>query len=345
MFSNHLFVLIAKEKGKPVTMVYVPSHLYHMVFELYKVLFKSLSSYMSAFYISKYLFSNVKHLDKHLSQNAMRATMELYGDAMEYPSIHTQVALGTEDLTVKVNVQINSCTVKVKAANLALKTPSGFCVRFGGACVYSCCLLCEVSDRGGGVPLRKIDRLFTYTYSTAPRPSIDGSRAAPLVNTPNLSSLVTESVSKRNQSVSVWKWKQLYQRLHSWGRYPAIPYTPWSSRVPFRHTYLAFAGLSHVPPIKTKSTAAILPYVPEKIHSQSLCSSECCLCHGAALLFQTLSGWTLLHFSLGWLWVWPAHLTTVRSLLSRRPQVVFYGGLRNRCCDLHTGNLVSQKQH
>uniref|UniRef100_A0A665WTP0 Protein-serine/threonine kinase n=1 Tax=Echeneis naucrates TaxID=173247 RepID=A0A665WTP0_ECHNA len=35
-------------------------------------------------------------------------------------------------------------------------------------------------DRGGGVPLRKIDRLFTYTYSTAPRPSLDGSQAAPL---------------------------------------------------------------------------------------------------------------------------------------------------------------------
>lgn len=32
----------------------------------------------------------------------MRATMELYGDAMEYPAIHAQVALGTEDLTVKV---------------------------------------------------------------------------------------------------------------------------------------------------------------------------------------------------------------------------------------------------
>uniref|UniRef100_A0A8P4FUR1 Protein-serine/threonine kinase n=1 Tax=Dicentrarchus labrax TaxID=13489 RepID=A0A8P4FUR1_DICLA len=95
-----------KEQGKSATVVYVPSHLYHMVFELFK--------------------------------NAMRATMELYGDAMEYPSIHAQVALGPEDLTVKV------------------------------------------SDRGGGVPLRKIDRLFTYTYSTAPRPSIDGSRAAPL---------------------------------------------------------------------------------------------------------------------------------------------------------------------
>lgn len=32
----------------------------------------------------------------------MRATMELYGDAMEYPAIHAQVALGNEDLTVKV---------------------------------------------------------------------------------------------------------------------------------------------------------------------------------------------------------------------------------------------------
>uniref|UniRef100_A0A1A8F2Q7 Protein-serine/threonine kinase n=1 Tax=Nothobranchius korthausae TaxID=1143690 RepID=A0A1A8F2Q7_9TELE len=96
----------AKEKGKPVTVVYVPSHLYHMVFELFK--------------------------------NAMRATMETHGDALECPPVHAQIALGSEDLTVKV------------------------------------------CDRGGGVPLRKIDRLFTYTYSTAPRPSTDGSRAAPL---------------------------------------------------------------------------------------------------------------------------------------------------------------------
>lgn len=38
-------------------------------------------------------------------QNAMRATMELHGDAMEYPSIHAQVALGSEDLTVKVKLR------------------------------------------------------------------------------------------------------------------------------------------------------------------------------------------------------------------------------------------------
>ncbi|XP_023683758.2 pyruvate dehydrogenase (acetyl-transferring) kinase isozyme 1, mitochondrial-like [Paramormyrops kingsleyae] len=96
----------AKEKGRPVTVVYVPSHLYHMIFELFK--------------------------------NAMRATMELYGDALNYPPIHVKVALGSEDLTIKVK------------------------------------------DRGGGVALRKIDRLFTYTYSTAPLPHTDTARGAPL---------------------------------------------------------------------------------------------------------------------------------------------------------------------
>lgn len=30
--------------------------------------------------------------------------MELYGDAIEYPAIHAQVALGTEDLTVRVKL-------------------------------------------------------------------------------------------------------------------------------------------------------------------------------------------------------------------------------------------------
>uniref|UniRef100_A0A2K6K8H3 Protein-serine/threonine kinase n=1 Tax=Rhinopithecus bieti TaxID=61621 RepID=A0A2K6K8H3_RHIBE len=38
----------------------------------------------------------------------------------------------------------------------------------------------KISDLGGGVPLRKIDRLFNYMYSTAPRPSLEPTRAAPL---------------------------------------------------------------------------------------------------------------------------------------------------------------------
>ncbi|XP_037007175.1 pyruvate dehydrogenase (acetyl-transferring) kinase isozyme 1, mitochondrial isoform X2 [Artibeus jamaicensis] len=78
--------LNAKSPGQPIQVVYVPSHLYHMVFELFKV----------------------------------------------------HITLGNEDLTVRM------------------------------------------SDRGGGVPLRKIDRLFNYMYSTAPRPRVETSRAVPL---------------------------------------------------------------------------------------------------------------------------------------------------------------------
>ncbi|MEE6489631.1 hypothetical protein FKM82_015632 [Ascaphus truei] len=96
----------AKTPGQPIQVVYVPSHLYHMVFELFK--------------------------------NAMRATMEFNADNGIYPPIQVRVAFGSEDLTVKM------------------------------------------SDRGGGVPLRKIDRLFNYMYSTAPLPRVETSRATPL---------------------------------------------------------------------------------------------------------------------------------------------------------------------
>ncbi|XP_032065572.1 pyruvate dehydrogenase (acetyl-transferring) kinase isozyme 1, mitochondrial isoform X3 [Thamnophis elegans] len=58
-----------KSPGQPMQVVYVPSHLYYMVFELFK--------------------------------NAMRATMEHHAERGIYPPVHVQVALGTEDLTVK----------------------------------------------------------------------------------------------------------------------------------------------------------------------------------------------------------------------------------------------------
>uniref|UniRef100_A0A8D0EEN8 Protein-serine/threonine kinase n=1 Tax=Salvator merianae TaxID=96440 RepID=A0A8D0EEN8_SALMN len=97
----------AKAPGKPIQVVYVPSHLFHMLFELFK--------------------------------NSMRATVELHeGKCESYPSVKTLVTLGKEDLSIKI------------------------------------------SDKGGGVPLRKIDRLFNYMYSTAPRPSLEPSRAVPL---------------------------------------------------------------------------------------------------------------------------------------------------------------------
>ncbi|XP_022358894.1 pyruvate dehydrogenase kinase, isozyme 4 isoform X1 [Enhydra lutris kenyoni] len=95
-----------KSPGQPIHIVYVPSHLHHMLFELFK--------------------------------NAMRATVEHQENWPSLTPIEVIVVLGKEDLTIKI------------------------------------------SDRGGGVPLRIIDRLFSYTYSTAPTPVMDNSRNAPL---------------------------------------------------------------------------------------------------------------------------------------------------------------------
>ncbi|CAF0743728.1 unnamed protein product [Adineta steineri] len=54
-----------------VTIVYIPSHLYHIIFELLK--------------------------------NSLRATIERYGaDAKEYPPVHVLIVKGHEDLTIKI---------------------------------------------------------------------------------------------------------------------------------------------------------------------------------------------------------------------------------------------------
>ncbi|TRY94780.1 hypothetical protein DNTS_035654 [Danionella cerebrum] len=43
----------------------------------------------------------------------------------------------------------------------------------------------QISDRGGGVPFRKIERLFSYMYSTAPRPNIGDQQRTPMVRPQN----------------------------------------------------------------------------------------------------------------------------------------------------------------
>uniref|UniRef100_W5LQT5 Protein-serine/threonine kinase n=1 Tax=Astyanax mexicanus TaxID=7994 RepID=W5LQT5_ASTMX len=93
-------------KTEPIRISYVPSHLYHVLFELFK--------------------------------NSMRATIENHECSSSLPPIKVMVALGGEDLSIKM------------------------------------------SDRGGGVPSRKIERLFSYMYSTAPRPEITTQRRTPL---------------------------------------------------------------------------------------------------------------------------------------------------------------------
>uniref|UniRef100_A0A674NPT1 Protein-serine/threonine kinase n=1 Tax=Takifugu rubripes TaxID=31033 RepID=A0A674NPT1_TAKRU len=94
------------EKKEPIQISYVPSHLYHMLFELFK--------------------------------NAMRATIETHESSRTLPPIKVMIALGGEDLSIKM------------------------------------------SDRGGGVPFRRTERLFSYMYSTAPRPCIEDKHRAPL---------------------------------------------------------------------------------------------------------------------------------------------------------------------
>uniref|UniRef100_A0A8C4DQ73 Protein-serine/threonine kinase n=1 Tax=Dicentrarchus labrax TaxID=13489 RepID=A0A8C4DQ73_DICLA len=100
------YYLGAPELEESIHISYIPSHLYHMLFELFK--------------------------------NAMRATIETHEASRTLPPIKVMVALGGEDLSIKM------------------------------------------SDRGGGVPFRKTERLFSYMYSTAPRPSIGDRHRAPL---------------------------------------------------------------------------------------------------------------------------------------------------------------------
>ncbi|TNM97494.1 hypothetical protein fugu_015650 [Takifugu bimaculatus] len=98
--------LLTNNVREPIQISYVPSHLYHMLFELFK--------------------------------NAMRATIETHESSRTLPPIKVMIALGGEDLSIKM------------------------------------------SDRGGGVPFRRTERLFSYMYSTAPRPCIGDKHRAPL---------------------------------------------------------------------------------------------------------------------------------------------------------------------
>lgn len=54
-----------------------------------------------------------------------------------------------------------------------------FCCAVSPLCI---CLCLQVSDKGGGVPFRRIENLFSYMYSTAPAPQIGEHTRPPLVS-------------------------------------------------------------------------------------------------------------------------------------------------------------------
>uniref|UniRef100_A0A3B4XE43 Protein-serine/threonine kinase n=1 Tax=Seriola lalandi dorsalis TaxID=1841481 RepID=A0A3B4XE43_SERLL len=129
-----------KAPKKPIQVVYVPSHLFHMLFELFK--------------------------------NSMRATVELHENSKEgLPPVKAKVTLGKEDLSVKVNrTQIHTQSILVKKKKNVVVFKCCICLVF---LFFYPTFFPQISDRGGGVPLRKIDRLFNYMYSTAPTPSLE----------------------------------------------------------------------------------------------------------------------------------------------------------------------------
>ena len=90
-----MFVSAGAEET-PIQLVYVPSHLYHILFELLK--------------------------------NAMRAVVEHYPDTSDFPPIQLLVVNGQEDLTIKVRLS-TLCTypalLAIRVVNTEPATPSG----------------------------------------------------------------------------------------------------------------------------------------------------------------------------------------------------------------------------
>jgi len=68
-------------KNSPIQVVYVPSHLYHMLFELFK--------------------------------NSMRAVMEFHGEKDKIPPVTAHVSAASEDVCIKVAPRFNKNTTQI----------------------------------------------------------------------------------------------------------------------------------------------------------------------------------------------------------------------------------------
>ena len=79
----------------------------------------------------------------------------------------------------------------------------------------------QMSDQGGGVPLRKIERLFSYMYSTAPTPQL-GTGGTPLVRWLHSGS---PHWPPEECLLVFWSPYQIVTLAHL-----SLPYLPWSLR-------------------------------------------------------------------------------------------------------------------
>ncbi|XP_043073706.1 pyruvate dehydrogenase kinase, isozyme 4 isoform X2 [Puntigrus tetrazona] len=121
-----------KGPSDPIHIVYVPSHLYHMLFELFK--------------------------------NAMRATVETHETSLHLPTIKVRVSLGSEDLTIKAGfgygLPISRLYAKYFQGDLQLYSMEGYGT---SAVIYLKALSTESIER---LPVFNKSALRHYQTST-----------------------------------------------------------------------------------------------------------------------------------------------------------------------------------
>lgn len=199
-------VFTAKNPDQPLHIVYVPSHLYHMLFELFKVEYQTSLKTRRMLFLTACLFTSLPHppfslLERHESNSrdardeprvAPHQSASLTGNGGPH---HQGRGFETDhDFSTKIcqcsrgnntGRKRQGYAIKQVLLSFSLQAPVlHSCQRRKNTpCVSNTLLLyLKMSDRGGGVPLRKIERLFSYMYSTAPSPvHMDNSRNAPLV--------------------------------------------------------------------------------------------------------------------------------------------------------------------
>lgn len=80
LLNANLISLSEFEKNEPIRTVYVPSHLYHILFELFK--------------------------------NSMRAVMEKHQDADTIPPLKVTIVKGKEDICLKISGELMFCDLQ-----------------------------------------------------------------------------------------------------------------------------------------------------------------------------------------------------------------------------------------
>lgn len=92
---------LAHNNREPIHISYIPSHLYHMLFELFKVINDD-ATYILIKRLSESTQQLINLFPLSSLQNAMRATIENHEASRTLPPIKVMIALGGEDLSIKV---------------------------------------------------------------------------------------------------------------------------------------------------------------------------------------------------------------------------------------------------